>query len=57
MIPDKLAEVKRANPPPSDLSKNVNIKDVTEDQPHNQRIRSLLNQMEDKVFDGKVKLY
>jgi Ca2+-binding EF-hand superfamily protein len=25
--------------------------------PHNPRIRSLLNQMEDKVFAGKVKLY
>lgn len=24
---------------------------------HNTRIKSLLNQMEDKVFDGKVKLY
>jgi hypothetical protein len=30
LIPDKLAEVKRANPPPSDLSKNINIADVTE---------------------------
>ena len=30
LIPDKLAEVKRANPPPSDLSKNINISDVDE---------------------------
>lgn len=57
LIPDKLAEVKRANAPPSDLSKNVDVAAVDAQQPHNSRIRSLINQMEDKVFDGKVKLY
>ena len=57
MIPDKLAEVKRANAPPSDLSKNIDISGIDAQQPHNPRIRQLLNQMEDKVFDGKVKLY
>ncbi len=30
LIPDKLAEVKRANPPPSELSKDINILDVNE---------------------------
>ncbi len=57
LIPDKLAEVKRANPPPSDLSKNIDVSAIDAQMPHNQRIRSLLNQMEDKVFAGKVKLY
>jgi len=28
MIPDKLAEVKRANAPPSDLSKNIDISGI-----------------------------
>ena len=54
LIQDKLAERKRANPPPVDLNKDI---PATEDDPHNKRIRTLLNQMEDKVFDGKVKLY
>lgn len=28
MIPDKLAEVKRANAPPTDLSKNIDISGI-----------------------------
>lgn len=55
LIPERLAERKRANPPPTDVNKEI-PKEV-EGDPHNHRIRSLLNQMEDKVFDGKVKLY
>jgi len=57
LIPDKLAEVKRANAPPSDLSKNIDIASIDDKMPHNPRIRQLLNQMEDKVFSHKVKLY
>lgn len=53
-IQDKLAERKRPNPPPTELNKDI---PAVENDPHNHRIRTLLNQMEDKVFDGKVKLY
>ena len=54
LIQEKLAERKRPNPPPTEVNKDI---PATSDDPHNTRIRILLNQMEDKVFDGKVKLY
>jgi len=56
-IPQRLAERKRPNAPPQDLNKDVDPKSVEEAEVHNHRIRSLLNQMEDKVFNGKVKLF
>ena len=52
-----LAEKKRANPPPSDLNQNVDLSSVKESDMHNHRVKSLLKQMEDKVFNGKVKLF
>ena len=54
-IPDKLSERLRANPPPNEVNKDIPTTDL--DNPHNSRIRSLIGEMEDKVFDGKVKLY
>ena len=54
LIQDKLAQRERPNPPPCELNKDIPL---PADDPHNPRIRNLLNQMEDKVFDGKVKLY
>jgi hypothetical protein len=57
LIPNKLAERKRANPPPSDVNKDIDTAEVKEEDMHNHKIKSLLNQMEDKVFNGKVKLY
>ena len=55
VIPDKLAERVRPNPPPNDVNKEIPTTDLGD--PHNSRIRSLIGEMEDKVFDGKVKLY
>lgn len=57
LIPQRLSEKKRPNAPPQDLNKDIDPKAVEEKECHNQRIRSLLNQMEDKVFNGKVKLF
>lgn len=42
-IPNKLAERKRANPPPSDLNQNVDISSVNEADMHNKRVKSLMN--------------
>ena len=47
----------RANAPPQDLNKDIDPKAIEESSVHNSRIRGLLNQMEDKVFNGKVKLF
>mmetsp|Transcript_16376 Transcript_16376/g.27713 ORF Transcript_16376/g.27713 Transcript_16376/m.27713 type:complete len:186 (+) Transcript_16376:1334-1891(+) len=57
MIPSKLAERKRANPPPSDVNENIDTSQVGEADMHNTRVKQLMNEMEDKVFNGKVKLY
>ena len=58
LISDKLAERKWANPPPSDCNKDFQREGIDEKNSHNPRIRTLLNQIEDKVFcDGKVKMY
>ena len=56
-IPSKLAERKRANPPPNDVNKDINVKDVTSEDMHNHNIKSLLAQIETKLFNSKVKLY
>ena len=56
-IPDKLAERKRANPPPCDVNTGIKTGDITSGDMHNTRVRKLLNEIEDKVFIGKTKLY
>jgi Ca2+-binding EF-hand superfamily protein len=57
LIQLRLAERKRANPPPEDLNKGISIANIDVKDVHNHRIKSLMNQMEDKVFTGKCKLY
>lgn len=42
-ILNKLAERKRANPPPSDLNKDIDVTSVGESDMHNKRIKSLMN--------------
>ena len=47
----------RPNAPPEELECGLAPKDVDEKDIHNHHVRKLLNTMEDKVFDGKVKLF
>ena len=56
-IPDKLAERKWANPPPCDVNKDIPIDTVKSEDMHNSKIKKLMNQMEDKIFNGRVKMY
>jgi len=56
-IPHRLAEKKRANPPPTDVNTGISTAGIAESDMHNNKIRKLLNEMEDKVFNGKTKLY
>lgn len=56
-IPNRLADRKRANPPPTDLNKDVDVGSVTEADMHNKKVKQLMNQMEDKIFNGKVVLF
>lgn len=57
LVPEKLAERKWANPPPADVNKDVDTEGITSKDMHNERIKSLLNQIEDKVFVGKTKMF
>ena len=57
MIQNTLVEKKRANPPPIGVNKEFSDIQVEEKDKHNSRIKDLLSQMEDKVFNGKVKQY
>lgn len=57
LIPDKLAERKWANPPPADINKDIPYDSVKTEDIHNKRIRSLINDIEDKVFVGKTKMF
>jgi len=56
-IPNKLAERKWANPPPEDVNKEFSTSEVKTEDMHNHKIKGILNEIEDKVFNGKVKMY
>ena len=56
-IQTKLAHRFRANAPPEELSSGINPKDIDEKDVHNHHIKNLLSTMENKVFDGKVKMF
>lgn len=56
-IQQKLSNRFRPNAPPEELEGGLNPKDIDEKDVHNHHIRKLINTMEDKVFDGKVKLF
>lgn len=57
LIQSTLVEKKRANPPPVAVNKEFSEIKVEEQDKHNSRIKDLFSQMEDKVFNGKVKQY
>ena len=52
-----LSNKQRANAPPEALKNEIDVKTVDKESIHNVRVRALMNQMEDKVFAGKTKLY
>ena len=52
-----LTQKLRANAPPEALSQGINVLDIDEKDVHNHHVKKLLNTMEDKVFNGKVKLF
>lgn len=56
-IPQRLAERKRGNAPPAEVNHNIDTSTVNDDAIHNPRIKKLMNEIEDKVFNGKVKIY
>lgn len=56
-IPHRLAERKRANPPPSEVNADIVTSDLKETDLHNHRIRKLFTEVETKVFRGKLKQF
>ena len=47
----------RGNPPPVDTMGEFDLYDISEDQIHNTRIKEVMVQIEDKVFDGPTKIH
>lgn len=57
-IPNKLALRQRANPPPVEVNKDFpSSKDIKTEECHNDRIKGILAEIEEKVFQGKTKMY
>lgn len=56
-IPNKLAQRTRANPPPAEVNKDIPSTGLKSEDCHNKRIKGLLSEIEEKVFQGKVKMY
>lgn len=56
-IQHKLVSRLRPNAPPVELEGDLKPADIDEKDVHNAHIKKLMNTMEDKVFDGKVKLF
>ena len=47
----------RANPPPSDVNGDLEKADIQNEDVHNKRVENVLKQLEEKIFNGPVKLY
>lgn len=56
-VEKKLAKRVRANPPPDQIATNLQAIVVSKDDIHNNKIRDLLVEIEDKVFNGKTQQY
>lgn len=53
----KLNHRVRGNPPPADTMGEFDLYEINEDDIHNHRIKEILTQIEDKVFDGPTKMH
>ena len=53
----KLNNRVRANPPPVETNNDLDLYDVKQDDIHNVRMKEIINKIEDKVFDGPVKMH
>lgn len=56
-VEKKLAKRVRANAPPDQIGNNLQAIVVSKDDIHNNKIRDILVEIEDKVFNGKTQQY
>lgn len=56
-VAKKLNGRQRANPPPADINGDLDLYEVTQDGIHNHRVKDVLKNLEEKVFQGPVKIY
>lgn len=56
-VAKKLNNRVRANPPPPEVNGELDQYDIKEEDIHTQRVQNVLQQIEQKVFNGPVKMY
>lgn len=56
-ISKKLQHRIRGNPPPPEVNGDLDLYEVTGDEIHNHEVERVLKQMEEKIFDGPIKMY
>ena len=56
-VAKKLNNRARANPPPADVNGDLDLYEVNEDSIHNHRVKEVLKNLEEKVFQGPVKIF
>lgn len=56
-VAKKLNNRVRGNPPPPDVNGDLDLYEVQEDEIHNHRVRDVLKNLEEKVFQGPVKIF
>ena len=56
-VAKKLNGRTRANPPPPDVNGDLDLYDVNEDDIHNPNVQKVLQNMEERIFSGPVKIF
>lgn len=56
-VATKLNNRTRGNPPPPDVNGELEQIEVKEDEIHNHRVKDVLKNLEERVFQGPVKIF
>lgn len=56
-VAKKLNNRIRGNPPPPDVNGDLDLYEIQEEEIHNYRVQEVLKNLEEKVFQGPVKIF
>ena len=56
-ISKKLQHRVRGNPPPPEVNGDLDLYEIKEEEINNYEVENVLKNLEDKVFDGPVRMY
>jgi Ca2+-binding EF-hand superfamily protein len=57
VVSTKLNHRVRGNPPPVEANGDIQIKDLQESDVHNSKVKSVLQEIENKIYDGPVRQF